>query len=213
MPDAGESYKELSSRVYGLESDVRNVTKAISDLSENVRRLSERVVEKSSTPWGTLGAWAGVVVMTIGGMGFLSLEPMKETLVEVKKQLHQHITLPSHAAAGQALEDLKNDYQRSRTELVYSDRYIKQEFDKKVEALDTVLQREMRLLDAHQIKNMEATKEVLDKLEALFHKSNQQITKDLEFLKAKTDSLNKTINDIQNEQQRRTDRVYKKNGR
>lgn len=150
--DAGMTHHDedrvssLDGRVASLESDVANLTRSVDRMVESVDRLSNRVTRSGATNWGVLGTWAGVLLTAcalVGGLVAYGLNTKIDSILEAHQR---HVDLPGHPWAIQ--QHARHEERFDRAFYQISD------VDEDIKDLDTVLQREMRLLDQNTVTRL-----------------------------------------------------------
>ena len=108
MTTPAKSQQDLSSRMSSLETDVHGIKSSLVTLSNDIRSLAEG----GKTAWGTIAAWAAVVITVIGGFSStlfiinqMAVEQvanrMDANLVNVSAQLDTiYKTVGQHVADG-----------------------------------------------------------------------------------------------------------------
>lgn len=131
--EGGSGDGRLSTRLSHLESEVASVVVKVDSLEENVRRiakgvevLGERFVDRTKPQWGVMASWASVLIALGALYTSMALNPVKEKQDWIFAGLQEHIATEGHLGMVKELKFV----------------------NEKVRNLDTVLQREMRLLDA-----------------------------------------------------------------
>ncbi len=122
----GERLSKLEQAVEGLESGFKHVL-------DELRGLRIDLTKSQRTPWGTLGTWAGVVLTAAGLIGGLVAYGLNGKIDYLLENQQAHAEIEAHP--GQLRNQGENEQRIHHLE-------------KSIEQLDTVLQREMRLLDS-----------------------------------------------------------------
>ncbi len=137
-------YQHLSNEVAGLKSDYEHlrdaVTRGFEDQGRIMSRLSEKLERTGKIDFTNI--WAGLsffafIIVAIGTLGAYGINNKIDNFVE---DLKAHTSQPAHI---HAMGQLGRDGEKLNAVINDVD-----EFDDKISNLDTVLQREMRLLDA-----------------------------------------------------------------
>jgi hypothetical protein len=93
----------LEQRVYGVE-------KAVNDISSSIAALSTKIDERSRTPWATLIAAAGFLLLFMSTVGVLAYRPVQSDLDRHETRLN--------AMDERYIADLQRDNDRLRAELL-----------------------------------------------------------------------------------------------
>ena len=119
------SRDSLDQKVASLEADVSNLNAAVGKLTDAVQRLSDRLMMSNSTNWSVLAAWAGVIISILGGLGYLALNPVRYTTMQMEHRFYDHQHLQGHPqmqmrvrALEKRVDTIENE-QRNRTRRVY----------------------------------------------------------------------------------------------
>jgi hypothetical protein len=59
---------EVEAGIEGVRGDVRSLTASMDRVIRAVDRLSQDVQTQQKTPWGSMGTWAGALLVLIGGI-------------------------------------------------------------------------------------------------------------------------------------------------
>lgn len=93
----------LEQRVYGVE-------KAVNDISSSIAALSTKIDERSRTPWATLIAAAGFLLLFMSTVGVLAYRPVQSDLDRHERRLNSFDE--------RYVADLQRDNDRLRSELL-----------------------------------------------------------------------------------------------
>lgn len=93
----------LDQRVVGLE-------KTINDLSSSIAALSTKIDERSRTPWATLIAGAGFLLLFMSTVGVLASRPIEADIARHERRLD--------ANDNRYVVDLQRDNDRLRAEIL-----------------------------------------------------------------------------------------------
>lgn len=93
----------LEQRVYGVE-------KAVNDISSSIAALSTKIDERSRTPWATLIAAAGFLLLFMSTVGVLAYRPIEADIARHERRLN--------ATDDRYVADLQRDNDRLRAELL-----------------------------------------------------------------------------------------------
>ena len=91
--------RELSNRVSALEADLQSMAKSVDSLASSINLLGGKIDRVSQTNWSTLAAWATVVAVMMGGIGTLSIGPIRDGLINLTHQFGNHEKLGFHPKA------------------------------------------------------------------------------------------------------------------
>ena len=91
---------DIDQRLSRLEATVEALARDVTSVAESVRKLSDAVRVQASTPWSTLAAWAGVilVVVSLGMSGYV------REIGTLERKQEAHIELAGHPTAIQRTE-------------------------------------------------------------------------------------------------------------
>lgn len=102
MDSPKEEIHQISTKVASLEADLQNLVNNVSRLSHVVENLVQTVAKSSRTDWQTLAAWSGLMFTALGGVWYLSLQPvqlsMERMVSRMDKQSDQIMELTIKAA-------------------------------------------------------------------------------------------------------------------
>lgn len=93
----------LEQRVYGVE-------KAVNDISSSIAALSTKIDERSRTPWATLIAAAGFLLLFMSTVGVLAYRPIEADQARHERRLN--------AMDERYVADLQRDNDRLRSEVM-----------------------------------------------------------------------------------------------
>ena len=120
----------------GLSRDVHNIAKSLEGFASETRTaikdLASRISDSHKTPWGVLASWAAVVlsfVSVIGGLVAYGINGRIDNLARGNRELTKDF-----------IAHTSNGHPRNVVAATVRNK-------ERIEQLDTVLQREMRLLD------------------------------------------------------------------
>lgn len=97
----------LEQRVYGLE-------KLATDISASIAALGTKIDERSRTPWATLIAAAGFLLLFMSTVGVLAYRPIEADIARHERRLG--------AIDERYIADLQRDIDRLRSEVMSRDR-------------------------------------------------------------------------------------------
>lgn len=115
----------LDEKVASLETDVNNLNRNMSRLTEAVQMLTDKITQQSSTNWNVLAAWSAVIISILGGLGYLALSPLQREMVRIESRFYLHELNGGHSELKIQMQALKEriqsieSEQRRRTDRVY----------------------------------------------------------------------------------------------
>ena len=134
----------LKSQVSAMDTDIKHISREVGNLASAFRSFTESYADKSKTSWGILAAWSSVILMIVGlvGTGFVGkpMHRIEEALIEMIKTQRTHELQGGHMGA---MKDITSN-------------------SEKIENLDAVLQREMRLLKDESDSRLKGIAERID---------------------------------------------------
>jgi chromosome segregation ATPase len=110
----------LSHLTHTVETQGKQLTTAITDLSQEQRSAIDNVnkilSERGRTSWGTLGAWAAVILAVTMYHNGLTLKPYdtsqqlhEDRIEEIEDSLNQHHQLPIHPVAKEQVLKIRQE--------------------------------------------------------------------------------------------------------
>lgn len=174
-------FNELEREVAGISTAVRGIEDQYHSLIRVVENLRNDFRTGSQTDWKTVIA-AIALIVTIGA---LALAPVYQSTREIsayQKQIQNELR-----------RHKENDGHRPMTQRVKA-------LEAGVDKLDNVLQREMRLLDQESIDRIQYLEKIL----------HREIQSSNELMEQRLLALDRIVQRIENEQSRRTTKVYTK---
>ena len=78
--NATANYNKLAAGLAAVEADISNQNRAIERIEHAIENLGGKV--NRGNDWGVFAAWSTVVIGIVGGIGFLSLTPLAESMKE-----------------------------------------------------------------------------------------------------------------------------------
>lgn len=121
-----KSVDGLSQRVAGLEADFQNLTRTVERMADTVATLANTIQNRTKTDWNVLLALATVMITVLGGVGYLTITPVKEELLLARAHLRQHELLTAHPTQQARFQALRREVEKiqheqlRRTEHVYN---------------------------------------------------------------------------------------------
>lgn len=190
-------YARLHEDVQGLYT---KFDKLAGDITDQFRKISS----DRKTNWGTMAAWASVIILLMTTLGTLTVMPITEVLNRQQSAIEKVAdTVSAHRledghkpviqrviAIEKTAETLDITLQR---EMRLLDERIHATMEAEVRRLDTVLQREMRLLVDTANKDTEALRDRLNRIEARW---DSDIHKFLDGTKARLDQVDDRLKNI-----------------
>lgn len=97
-----DDVKSLTRAVGTMEADIKNVGKSVENLTINIQSILNKMQHDSRTNWATIGTWAAVMISVLGALGFLSMQPLVDSL-----QRERHSNLKQYELIRNIEQDLK----------------------------------------------------------------------------------------------------------
>ena len=104
-----DDLRNVALKVGGLESDVKNVTTAVNNMSDSMRHLTQKISSQYQTNWGVLGSWAAVLLTAVGAMGYMSMQPINDSVSELKFKQYAHFQKEGHIGLTKEIEALRRE--------------------------------------------------------------------------------------------------------
>jgi len=122
------------------DSQFHAVTQSLIEIRSAVTNLSQQVTNANKTDWGVLAAFGSFLLGLVGGLGYLTVTPIREQQNRVIDKLQD--------TRDQFYEHVSDGHPRLVEQRAESN-------EKAIAQLDDTLQREMRILDARGVQQIE----------------------------------------------------------
>ena len=91
--------RDVAHLARGLTELSHQTQQGFDDVHKSLENISTNLSQKSETKWGILGTWGAVLLAIIGGVGTLTLIPVREHIHNLNMRLHAHEQIDGHNGA------------------------------------------------------------------------------------------------------------------
>jgi hypothetical protein len=178
-----------------INSDIKNIVSAVRDLASDVKAIKDG----SRTNWGMLAAWATVIIAIMVYHSSLTMEPLKHALEDHESWKAHPFVLERHAKTEERSKRFENKLIELDIDLQREMRDVAKVNEVTIKSLDTMLQREIRLINATTLENISAVSDRVSNLEESIH--HHQNTNGHPYLQEKMlESIEKRLERLEGEE-------------
>lgn len=148
--DDSARLSHVEQEVAGLKTDVAHIRHSQDNIEDALRDISKRIAENNRPQWATYAAWASVLIVMAAAFGSGYVDDLKDVEGEVdvvEARFRQHEQLGGHRPMQQRIGALEDEVVKLDTVLQREMRLLDDTMSVRIEQMDETLQREMRLLD------------------------------------------------------------------